>query len=94
MRFDHMLLIGVARQLRPSKAVVTKSVTFRLTADQHSWLMLVTGEARMKDRTPLDVSTVCREALDHFKASGGYAQHRIRLLDRHAKESRRGPKGA
>jgi hypothetical protein len=56
--------------------------------------MLVTGEARMKDRTPLDVSTVCREALDHFKASGGYAQHRIRLLDRHAKESRRGPKGA
>ncbi len=76
-----------------SNAIVTESVTVRLSTAQRDWLMVITGEARTRDKVALEMSTVCREALDQLRASGGYVVHRDRLIARHATESRRGRKG-
>jgi hypothetical protein len=75
------------------RSVVPRTVTFRLSDELHDWLIFITGEARTKDRVPLDVSTVCREALDYLRQAGDWSIHRGRLMVRHNNEARRGPKG-
>lgn len=82
------------QKAQPSNAVVTKSVTVRLSPEQRDWLMLITGEARTRDKVAIEMSTVCREALEQLRAAGGYVVHRERLIARHTSEARRGRKVA
>ena len=75
-----------------STGLVGKRIDERVTsaplprlADAHH------GQARTKDRVPVEGSTVCRETVDQLRRAGDWSVHRERLTDRHNK-SRRGPK--